>query len=147
MYKTLIEKSLILKNTPCFYDLNLEVLLAIADKMSVLDTKKGEVIFTKGEDAHHLFIIAEGEIKVLYHETDESTMLYQGEVFGDEALLAENSRAYETRANTATTLLTLSKHHLHSIISEYPSIAFNFLNLYATILPCRPLTPSMEVSS
>mgnify|MGYP000297784411 CR=1 FL=1 len=51
--------------------------------------------------------------------------------FGDESLFSDKTRTYRAVAEETTTLLTLSKTNLFTMISECPSIGVGFLQVYA----------------
>lgn len=117
----LIDRAFLLKRTPLFASLDLDLILASADKLAVSTWNPNEVIFEKGDEATRMYFIAEGEVDC------GEKILGEIEFFGDEALFNERPRAYSARATKETTLLTLSKTNLLTIISECPSVAVGLL--------------------
>jgi CRP-like cAMP-binding protein len=125
-YFTLVDKAFFLKKTPLFGSLDLDLLLAIADKMNVVQFKEGETIFEDREEGFRMYFIVKGEVGV----SKSQTPLMEKEFFGEEALFNEKPRAYKAIARKETTLMALSKTHLLTIISECPSVALGFLQVY-----------------
>ncbi len=133
--KSLIEKAFFLKKTRLFSELDLELLLAIAEKLNEDDYEKDEKVFTPGQVANRIYLIAEGA--VLVHKGSKTIELHPGDYFGDESLFNEQPRSYAVVCKTDALFYTISRSHLLSIISECPSVAVALLQSYAQILPCR----------
>lgn len=117
----LIDKAFLLKRTLLFANVDLDIILASADKLGVTTWDPEEVIFEKGDEATRMYFIAKGQVQC------GDTLLGQASFFGDEALFNERPRAYKAHSVGDTTLLTLSKTNLMTIISECPSVAVGLL--------------------
>ncbi len=134
---SLIEKAFFLKKIMLFEELDLDLLVAIADKMSqdVFDEK--DKVFEINGKASRMYFIAQGEVQLL----DENSLPFQTlgptEFFGDESLFASAQRDYQAVCSQNTLFLTLSKTNLLTIISECPSIAIALLSHYAQKTSCR----------
>lgn len=125
----LIDKAFLLKRTPLFSTLDLDLILTCADKLGISTFEPGEIIFEIGEEAHKMFFIAKGEVRI---EDGSKEKLLKGlDFFGDEALFNEKPRTYRALAEDNLTLLTLSKTNLFTIISECPSVALGLLQVYS----------------
>lgn len=133
----LIEKAFFLKKVKIFADLDLELLLAIAEKLHLDEYDKGDPIFTAGHAANRIYLLVQGDVSLIDEKSSQISELTSGDVFGDEALFSEGPRAYAAFAKTDAVLLTLSRSHLLSIISECPSVAVSLLGAYANHIPCR----------
>ena len=133
----LIEKAFFLKKVRVFRELDLELLLAIAEKLHADEYDKDEVVFTSGHVANRLYFIVDGTVAILDERKQLIQTLSHHELFGDEALFSQKQRGYHVLCTTDSLLLTLSRSHLLSIISECPSVAVAFLHLYSEELPCR----------
>ncbi len=135
--KSLIEKAFFLKKMRLFSDLDLEILLAIAEKLHEDDYEKEEKIFTSGQVANRIYLIAEGTVQIFDEQKKLLSELHVGDYFGDESLFNEQPRSYEARCKTDALLFSISRSHLLSIISECPSVAVTLLQSYSQLLPCR----------
>ncbi|HLB52624.1 MAG TPA: cyclic nucleotide-binding domain-containing protein [Chlamydiales bacterium] len=135
--KSLIEKAFFLKKVKIFSDLDLELLLAIAEKLHEDDYDAGEKIFTPGQVANRIYLIEKGVVQLFDPFLQLQGELSVGDYFGDESLFNEQARGYIAICKSDALFLTLSRSHLLSIISECPSVAVSLLQSYASLLPCR----------
>lgn len=135
--KSLIEKAFFLKKTRLFSDLDLEILLAIAEKLHEDEYDQEEKVFTPGQVANRIYLIASGTVQIINNERRALCELTTGDYFGDESLFNELPRGYTAICKTDTLFLTLSRSHLLSVISECPSVAVTLLQAYSHGLPCR----------
>lgn len=135
--KSLIEKAFFLKKTRLFSDLDLEILLAIAEKLHEDEYDKDEKVFTPGQVANRIYLVVSGSVQIFDAERRPLIELGAGEYFGDESLFNELPRGYAATCKTDTLFLTLSRSHLLSVISECPSVAVTLLQAYSQQLPCR----------
>lgn len=117
----LIDKAFLLKRTPLFSNVELDLILAAADKLGLSDWDPGETIFNIGDEATRMYFIAQGEVDC------NDQRLSPPHFFGDEALFNERPRAYKAVSVGETLLLTLSKTNLLTIISECPQVAVGLL--------------------
>jgi CRP-like cAMP-binding protein len=134
---SLIEKAFFLKKVRLFSELDLELLLSIAEKMHDDDYDASEKVFTNGQVANRIYFIAQGNVQLSDSRMRPLAELSAGEFFGDESLFNDAPRTYMASCKTDSLLLTLSRSHLLSIISECPSVAVSLLQSYAHALPCR----------
>lgn len=136
---TLIDKAFILKTTTLFHELELDLLLPIADKLTLVSFDSGDAIFNIGADAHRMYFIIKGNISMKDASNNTLAALGPNDFFGDESLFSEQPRAYNAICQTDVTLLALSKTNLLTIISESPAVAIGLLNAYASATPYRTI--------
>jgi CRP/FNR family cyclic AMP-dependent transcriptional regulator len=129
---SLIDKSFLLKNSPFFANLDLEILFSIASKSEIFEYEEGQSVFNIGEEGQRIYLIFKGKIRVNEFE------LGQGEAFGDEALFNNLPRQYQALCISQTYLLSLDKTTLITIMMECPEVALNFCQEYAASLSFRP---------
>lgn len=141
---TLIDKAFLLKRTPIFSSLDLDLLLTVADKLGLIVSKPGETLFTVNEEANRMYFIIKGQVNLRTDSQESICTLEQGSFFGEEALFNNKPRSYEAFTPVETHFLTLSRTNLFTIISECPSVALNFLSLYTSSIPYRPIKPLEE---
>lgn len=141
---TLIDKAFLLKRTPLFGSLNLDLLLAIADKLGVTFFNPGDLVFAADEEANRMYFIIKGTVEIKDPLSKSSVALRNGSFFGEESLFNDKPRAYQAISLAESSLLTLSRTNLYAIISECPSVAVGFLQVYASAVPCRPINLSRE---
>ncbi len=134
---SLIEKTFFLKSLRLFGELDFELLLSLAEKLQDDDYDAGEKIFGCGQVANRIYLIAQGTVQIFDERLLPIAELNACEFFGDESLFNDAPRSYSTYAKTDALLLTLSRSHLLSIISECPSVAISLIQAYAGAFPCR----------
>jgi signal-transduction protein with cAMP-binding, CBS, and nucleotidyltransferase domain len=135
--KTLIEKAFFLKKIDPFAELDLETLLAIADKLHEDEYDPKEQIFSPGKVANRLYLIVKGAVQIQNQNLQNLIQLYHYDFFGEESLFNQHPRSYFATCITESLFFTLSKSHLRSIISECPSVSIALLQRYTTQHPCR----------
>lgn len=134
---SLIEKAFFLKKVRPFAELDFELLLSISEKLHDDDYDALEKVFTNGQVANRIYFIAAGTVQLLDDKMRAIAELGSGEFFGDESLFNDSPRSYSAICKTDAMLLTLSRSHLLSIISECPAVAISLLQSYASSVPCR----------
>lgn len=135
---TLIDKAFLLKKTPLFGMLDLDLLLIISDKLGIISVDAGEHIFAIGDPANRMYFIVKGEVEILDEKQKPIASLYTPDFFGDEALFSEAPRGYFAISKVNALLLTLSKTNLLTIISECPQVAIGLLQAYTSYHKFRP---------
>src|SRR5919201_1435718 len=96
----------------------------IADIMRLLRAQRFEadtVIVRRGEQAHCMYFIADGEVDVVLK--DRKVKLGAGDFFGEIAALRRSRRTASVVARTQVSLLVLDAHDLHALMDREPRIA------------------------
>lgn len=135
--QTLIDKAFLLKRTPLFESLDLDVLLAFADKLTIIAFDREEEIFPYGQEGHRMYFIAKGSVLIKNQESEILATLSPPDFFGDESVFSGKTRQYQAISASDTLLFALSRTHLNMMISEAPSLALSFLRQYAKTIPWR----------
>ncbi|GEB54714.1 family 2B encapsulin nanocompartment shell protein [Streptomyces gardneri] len=106
---------------------DVEVLTAIADRCVQRDFRAGEVLAALGTPAEQIHLIAHGRINQTsvgkYGDEVAVSVLADGDRLGENALLDADARwDYTATAETAGTLLTLSRADFASIVDSAPAL-------------------------
>ncbi|MFE7553078.1 family 2B encapsulin nanocompartment shell protein [Streptomyces gardneri] len=106
---------------------DVEVLTAIADRCVQRDFRAGEVLAALGTPAEQIHLIAHGRINQTsvgkYGDEVAVSVLADGDRLGENALLdADATWDYTATAETAGTLLTLSRADFASIVDSAPTL-------------------------
>lgn len=133
----LIDKAFLLKRTPLFSMLDLDLLLTIADKLTLATFDSGEFVFHCDQDGHRMYFIAKGKVRIRDRHKQTLAVIGPDDFFGDESLFHDRPRTYEALCDIDSVLLTLSRTHLATIISECPSVAIGFLQVYSSAMNFR----------
>ncbi|WP_447034967.1 family 2B encapsulin nanocompartment shell protein [Streptomyces sp. DSM 118878] len=104
-----------------------EVLTALADRCVQRDFRAGEVLVERGSPAEHIHLIAHGRINQTsvgkYGDETSVATLADGGSFGENTLLDADARwDYTATAETAGTLLTLSRADFSAVVSSAPDL-------------------------
>jgi len=134
---SLIEKAFFLKKNVLFSALDLDLLVAIADKMNQDIYDKNETVFAINQRAGRMFLIAKGSVVLLSRDNQPIADLNEQDFFGDESLFNSEPRSYQALCSENSLFLTITKPNIMSIISECPSVAIALLQHYAKTSSCR----------
>lgn len=106
-----------LRQISIFEDLGDEVLLGIAAELKQVDFKAEEVIIHEGDDTEGLFIVAFGCVQ-LRASGVEFSIISSGNYFGEQSLIAGDSRNLTASAISDTTLYYWDKESFESVASK-----------------------------
>jgi CRP/FNR family transcriptional regulator, cyclic AMP receptor protein len=138
---TLIDKAFLLKRTPIFNTLDLDLLLTIADKLGAVIFDAGDFVFIANEEANRMYFVIRGQVEIQSMSNQIIDRLGEGDFFGEESLFNNKPRAYAAFTPIETYVLTLSRTNLYTIISECPSVAVGFLQVYTSVVDYRAIKP------
>jgi len=125
LQNVLMNRLLLLKKVALFKNLSLEELLLIDKTLEQEQVLAGQTIFTEGSWGTHLYIIAEGSVRIVKAfdgEQEDIRHLAVGEYFGEVALFDEAPHWEGAIALQDCTLLKLEKSRFISVISQRPHI-------------------------
>jgi CRP-like cAMP-binding protein len=96
------------------------------------DYSDGEVVFWEGEEGNTMYVIQRGQVRVtkITGEGDATiAILGPGEVFGEMALFAKQSRSTTVTAMEDARILSIDKAKFFQTVARDPSLAFNLLEV------------------
>ncbi|MEV4191714.1 family 2B encapsulin nanocompartment shell protein [Streptomyces toxytricini] len=104
-----------------------DVLRELASRCVQRDFRPGEVIVERGSPAQHIHLIAHGRVGHAgvgkYGDTVDLAVLGDGDRFGEQALLdGQGTWDYTATAETAGTLLTLSRADFDAVLAASPAL-------------------------
>ncbi len=97
--------------------------------------KKGEIIFSEGDEADYIYFIEAGRVSISirkFTSQDEMAVLGPGECFGEMAVLYKEKRTASVVAITDATLLRVDKHVFLELIKTDRSIAYKINSILAS---------------
>ena len=117
----------LLAGTELFKDLGAGDLAACAQKFRELRVKKGEILFRRGDVGTHLYLVAEGQIRIAIATTEGRELSFQiavvGDLIGEIAVLDGGSRSAEATALTPVTAYALERNAFLKLWSEHSMIS------------------------
>ena len=117
----------VLAETSLFRDLDDDARRALAPEIVPRSYRKGDLIFSQGDQGESLFIVAEGLVKLSLTSLEGAEMvlatLRPPSVFGELAVLDEGPRTASARALQVTTLLALTRPSFLRVLVGNPQLA------------------------
>jgi voltage-gated potassium channel len=135
----------ILARIPLFSELTAA---QIADVMKCLRAQRleaGDIITRRGEPAHAMYLIADGEVEIKLHP--KHVRLGAGHFFGEVAAIRRSRHSATTVALTTTRLLVLDAADLHSLMEREPQIASHIQDVARKRLGHELMTPEGDLVS
>lgn len=134
----------ILHEVPFFSALGHEQIEEINQQFHERGFSSGEFLYYSGDPAESLFIIAEGRVKLLRHATTGKDVLIDllipGEFFGGLST-ASGSTYFETaQALTSVCALTISREKFRAILTRFPEVGMQVLDLVTARLEAAHAT-------
>jgi len=120
-----MNRLLLLKNVALFKNLSLDELLQIDKAIESEQYLAGENIFTEASWGTHLYIVAEGKVRIVKEIDGEQTeikILSGGQYFGEVTLFDDAPHWEGAIAVSDCTLLKLEKNRFISLITQRPHI-------------------------
>ena len=117
-----IEKVLFLKSLDLFSQIPAENLAQIVKIAREVYFDQDQYIIKQGEIGNCLFLIIEGEVKVLT-DNDEIARLGKKECVGEMSILDSEPRSASVIAVTDVVLLKINQEDFYEMISERPEVA------------------------
>lgn len=121
----------LLSKVDLFSDLNHEELAHVAGVVQLRSLAKDETIFSAGDPADAVYIIATGKVKIVVTSTDGRdfilTILGAGQVFGEMALLESAPRSAAVITASQVDVLTIRRKDFHQMLTSTPSISRKLL--------------------
>jgi CRP-like cAMP-binding protein len=110
-----------LRNVPLFKGLSQKQLEQIARLVDEVEAPAGKRLATVGETGHELFIIMDGQARVLLPK-GRTVRLGPGEFFGEMSLVDGGPRSATVEATTPMQLLVVGHREFWQLLDEAPSL-------------------------
>jgi CRP-like cAMP-binding protein len=107
---------------PLFSRVSKKGLRAIATEADEFTVAPGKAVVTEGEVGRHLYVVADGTVRVTRQGRMVATM-GPGEFFGEMALIRHAPRNATVVAETETTLMALGSREFAALMSREPTLA------------------------
>jgi CRP-like cAMP-binding protein len=123
-----VERVLFLRKVPLFAELapqDLQRVAAVVDERAFVD---GETIADQGEPGDELYIVVDGEVRILRDDPDTGTgrelaVRRQGDVVGEMALITQEPRMASLVASGEVRTLRLGRAEFEGVLRERPDTA------------------------
>ena len=118
----LIEKVLLLKSLSIFEETPETVLAELAEILEEEEFEKGQNIFNAGEEAHCMYIIFKGEVRI--HKGDHTfAILKESDFFGELSMLDTETRSASATTSAETFLLKIDQEPFYELMESRIEVA------------------------
>ncbi|MCW2840500.1 MAG: Crp/Fnr family transcriptional regulator [Aeromicrobium sp.] len=125
----------VLRQAPLFSGLDDEVASALESSMSSSSLRRGEILFSEGDDGNQLYVVTEGKIKLGRTSPDGRenllAILGPGQMFGELSFFDPGPRSATATAVTDVELKSLGHEALSPVLNAHPDVAHALLNQLA----------------
>lgn len=122
----------IMREIPLFRKVDPKQLKVVAMMGETRTYRAGERLFEKGDDGDAAFIILEGAVDVLVPEAGGEQAVAQlgkGEIFGEIAVLCDQTRSTAIAAHSDLEVLRLDRSVVLNLMREFPDIALEMVRV------------------
>ncbi len=95
---------------------------------NIVEFVKGDVIFREGDPADTMYIIKEGEVKIMAAGKSIITAT-TGEIFGEMALIDASPRSAMARAATNCTLIPINRPRFDFLVQQTPYFSLYLMRI------------------
>ncbi|WP_028306637.1 Crp/Fnr family transcriptional regulator [Desulfitibacter alkalitolerans] len=93
--------------------------------------KKGDVLFSQGDDVDAIFLVKQGAIKLVHYTEDGREVILQiygaGDVIGEAALFQKKEQPGTATAAKETKVCSMSRSNIEKIIKQSPDVAWQVI--------------------
>jgi len=125
-----------LARVPLFRGLDATEIAEIMRYLRAQSLPAGAVIARRGEPAHSMYFIAEGEVEI--DLPSHVAILGEGQFFGEMAVLRKTLRSANARTTQPSKLLLLDAYDLHTIVARNPKIGAAISDVAASRTEFKP---------
>ncbi|MCX6431028.1 MAG: Crp/Fnr family transcriptional regulator [Actinobacteria bacterium] len=121
----------IVRKAPLFTALDDAAAASLRSSMEIVKLSKGSTLFSEGDEGEHLYVIAEGKLKLGTSSGDGRenllSVLGPGEMFGELSLFDPGPRTSTATAITDVRLLSLGHDKVIPWVTQHPQVALDLL--------------------
>ena len=131
MYGSTVSQRAVLRRSPLFAPLGDSELDAILAHASVTRQAEGDQIFAKGDPGNSMMAVLKGRVMISAPSPDGRqvvlTVMREGDVFGEIALLDGNERTADATAMSDSELLIVPRRSLLALLERRPDLCIDLL--------------------
>ena len=127
----------VLQEMPLFRNVDPKQLRVVAMMSESLTYRSGERLFEQGDEGDAAFIILDGEVEVLVKSDggeQSVATLGKGEIFGELAVICDQTRSSAIAARTDLEVLRLGRGDVLKLMREFPDILLQMVRILGTRL-------------
>lgn len=125
----------VLRQAPLFSGLDDDVAGELESSMASTTLRRGEILFSEGDDGNQLYVVTDGKIKLGRTSPDGRenllAILGPGQMFGELSFFDPGPRSATATAVTDVELKSLGHDALSPVLNSHPDVAHALLNQLA----------------
>jgi len=125
----------ILQNVPFFKDLAEQDLREINQLFVEKGYAAGETIYFAGDTATRLYVVADGNVKLMQHALSGQDVMLDvlkpGEFFGSLSILGDDEYANTATAQTACCAISIGAEDFRRILQHFPAVSLKVIDIMA----------------
>jgi CRP/FNR family cyclic AMP-dependent transcriptional regulator len=129
------DKINLIKKSPIFNNLPEEALQSIAYEAEISLFKKREIIYLPASENNSIYLLASGKAKISRLSEDGREIIIEiinsGEIFGEAAILSNNSRENMASALEKSLVLRFEAKTFKRFLAKFPQLLAHLLNFIA----------------
>jgi CRP-like cAMP-binding protein len=128
-----------IKESDLFKGVSQRFITKIATNSDEENLKKNAVVFSKGREASHFYVLVDGavEISIGKKTGDHFSVNRPGEIFGWSALVEPYTYTATAKCTEETKVIKISRDLIEHTISEHPAEGLAFLKNLTSIIAQR----------
>ena len=116
-----------LKTCPLFYEMSDKEIQRITGNCSVYRYRKGQKIFSEGDEGEEIFVLLEGKLAIQKVIKKNGTVIplakiSEGEVFGEQSLIEDYKRSAEVEALERSFVLGVKTSNIINLYQKDPKV-------------------------
>jgi CRP-like cAMP-binding protein len=122
----------VLQEMPLFRNIDLKRLRVVAMMGDQQAYRAGERLFEMGEEGDAAYIVLDGEVDVLVPADggeQSVAVLGQGEIFGELAVICDQTRSTAIAARSDLEVLRLGRDEVMNLMREFPDISLEMVRI------------------
>jgi NTE family protein len=131
-------KFYLVEGIPIFHNLTSAEIEKVAEKVQILELKKGDLVFEEGKGNPYFYAISTGIVEVFRSAKGNSTeileILRKGDYFGIISLLTNQPHSSTAICLEDTRLLRMNSKDFRKILNEIPSLSISFSKMLSLTL-------------
>jgi CRP/FNR family transcriptional regulator, cyclic AMP receptor protein len=103
------------------------------DESGAVELAQGQVLFSKGDPAEHLYVVQKGEVDIVDGDRVLET-LKEGDIFGEMGLVDGGARSADARARMQSVVIAVDERRFFKMISHTPFFALQVMRVMSARL-------------
>jgi len=124
-----------LNKSTVFAKLNKDALKEISPYFKEVSVKNNEVIFSEGDPSDRLYLLSEGNVKIVKHSVMGKDIILEvmspGDIFGGVAVLDNKPYPATAQAMKAAKIIKIMRSNLVKVMEDYPDLKLEIVSYFS----------------